>query len=100
MRRAARADGTQREIVEALRAAGCSVQHLHTVGDGCPDLLVGVAGRTLLMEIKDGSRPASERLPSAEQRRWAARWRGGGLWVVCSVDEALSVVNVMRGTAR
>lgn len=39
--RAAKVDKNQPEIVEALRAEGAVVQHLHAVGVGCPDLLVG-----------------------------------------------------------
>ena len=41
MRRAARTDANQAEIVAALRGVGASVQPLHAVGQGCPDLLVG-----------------------------------------------------------
>lgn len=98
MRRAARTDRTQRAIVDALRKAGCSVQHLHAVGGGCPDLLVGVAGRTLLLEVKDGEKPPSERQMTADQKVWASGWRGGALWVVHSPDEALKAVDLVRGT--
>ena len=47
MRRAARIDRNQSEIVEALRKLGASVQPLHGAHDGIPDLLV-VPGRKLL----------------------------------------------------
>lgn len=40
MRRAAKVDTTQREIVETLRAHGCQVRSLASVGQGMPDLLV------------------------------------------------------------
>ena len=53
MRRASRTDRNQNEIIDALRKAGASVQPLHTVHDGVPDLLVGFQGRNFLMEIKD-----------------------------------------------
>lgn len=51
-RRAARVDSNQKEIVKALRQEGATVLHLHTVGGGCPDLLVGYRGANLLMEVK------------------------------------------------
>jgi Holliday junction resolvase len=54
MRRAAKIDANQEQIVSALRAAGATVQSLAAIGNGCPDLLVGFNRKTLLMEIKDG----------------------------------------------
>ena len=42
MRRAARVDRNHSEIVEALRRVGASVQPLHGVHDGVPDLLRGL----------------------------------------------------------
>jgi len=36
----------------ALRAHGYSVLSLSTVGKGCPDLLVGVQGLNILLEVK------------------------------------------------
>ena len=54
--RAAKVDKNQTEIVEAFRKLGFSVQHLHTVGGGVPDLLVGRGGINLLVEVKDGGK--------------------------------------------
>ena len=48
MRRAAKIDENQPEIVDALRAMGCSVTILSAVGNGCPDILVGFRGINLL----------------------------------------------------
>lgn len=45
MRRAAKVDDNQGEIVAALQRAGCSVQSLAGVGRGFPDLAVGFQGR-------------------------------------------------------
>ena len=91
--RAAKVDANQGEIVEALRQAGCTVQLLHMVGKGCPDLLVGTRGINVLIECKDGSKPPSARKLTADQLEWHDAWRGQ-VTVVCSVDEALSVVGV------
>jgi len=95
MRRRARVDRNQAEIVKALRAVGCSVQQLHTIGKGCPDILVGVRGRNLLMEIKDGSLPPSARLLTPFELLWQQTW-GGQVVTVQSVDEALTAVNHTR----
>jgi Holliday junction resolvase len=48
----ARVDTNHKEIVKALRDAGATVVSLAAMKHGCPDLLVGYAGETLLMEIK------------------------------------------------
>ena len=51
-RTAAKVDANQKEIVAALRRIGATVQCLHMVGHGCPDLLVGWHGENILMEVK------------------------------------------------
>lgn len=94
MRRAAKVDANQAEIVAALRKVGCTVQPLHQVGGGCPDLLCARFGRNLLMEVKDGSKPPSERRLTPLQERWLRDWRGPVV-VVTSVSEALQAVAVM-----
>jgi len=85
-----RLDVTQRAIVDALRAAGCSVVSLAGIGAGCPDLLVGVSGRTILLECKSPKkihRRATEM--QATQDRWMERWRGGEVFVVHDVPSAM-----------
>lgn len=89
--RASKTDANQTEIVEALRQIGCSVQLLHMVGKGCPDLLVGQHGLNVLIEVKDGSKPPSARKLTPDQVRWHDAWRGQ-VTVVCSVDEAIQAV--------
>ena len=42
----------QPALVALLRDAGCSVQCLHSVGQGCPDLVVGVRGVNYMLEVK------------------------------------------------
>lgn len=89
--RAARIDANQPEIVEALREAGCSVQLLHTVGKGCPDLLVGWQGINCLVEVKDGSKPPSARKLTPDQVEWHRDWNGQ-VAVAESVDDAIRIV--------
>jgi Holliday junction resolvase len=94
MRRAAKTDRNQTEIVEALRKVGASVQSLAAVGDGCPDLLCGFMGATYLLEVKDGLKPPSARVLTEDQVRWHAGWRGGPCVVVKSLNEALLAIGV------
>jgi hypothetical protein len=93
VRYAAKVDANQSEIVEALRKVGCTVQPLHTVGRGCPDLLASRDGLNYLLEVKDGSKPPSDRKLTPEQVIWHDAWRGQ-VAVVCNVKEALEAVGI------
>jgi len=95
MKRAARVDDNQPEIVNALRQIGCSVQPLHAVGRGVPDLLVGVAGVNLLLEVKDGNKTPSEQKLTKTQEAWHAEWVGQKA-IVRSVEEAINLVYGMQ----
>jgi hypothetical protein len=89
MRRRGRVDGTQREIVTALRRLGVSVHSLADVGDGCPDLLVGYRGRTHLIEVKDGSKPPSARALTPLEANWHATWDGSPVLIWLGVPAAV-----------
>ena len=89
MRYAARTDLNQAEIVESLRDMGCTVELLHRVGGGCPDILVGFRDRNVLLEIKQ----PKGRLNKL-QRKWHALWKGQ-VAVVRSPEDALRVVGLI-----
>ncbi|MCU1279805.1 MAG: hypothetical protein JWM53_3351 [bacterium] len=95
---AARVDANQPDIVRALRGAGASVQLLHTVGAGCPDLLVGIDGANLLIEVKDGSKPPSKRVLTPDQTEWTEWHRTwcGQVTVANSIAEALIALKGSR----
>ena len=89
--RAAKVDENQSEIVAALRAMGATVQPLHTVGKGCPDLLIGWRGFNYLVEVKDGKKSPSQRKLTDDQVEWHGGWKGQ-VAVAKSVDEAFVAV--------
>ena len=91
MFRAARTDANQTEITKALRKIGCSVQLLHSVGRGCPDMLVGYKGNNYLLEIKDGEKPESQRKLTPEQNIWHFDWRGQ-VAIVTSPSDAIDKI--------
>lgn len=93
MRRAARTDGNQAQIVNALRQIGASVATCHAVGQGFPDIAVGWNGGTYLPEIKDPSKPVSDQKLTPAQERWHASWRGH-VAVVKGVKQALAAIGV------
>ncbi len=81
MRRISRVDNNQREIVEILRKIGASVQMLHYVGFGCPDILVGFRGQNYLFEIKLEGRKRNK-----AQIRWHSNWNGEVHTINCAGD--------------
>ena len=91
MRRANRVDYNQSVIVESLRKAGAYVR-IVTMGDGVPDLLVGYKGFTLLLEVKDGDKPPSQRKLTEAEQKFFDEWTGGLLAVVESVEDALAIL--------
>jgi Holliday junction resolvase len=71
MRRAAKIDANQTDLVEAFRRLGCSVLSLAAVGKGVPDLLVATRGITWLVEVK---MPKGKETP--DQVDFATNWQG------------------------
>lgn len=98
MRRAAKVDRNHSEVVNALRLVGCNVQDLSKVGDGCPDLLIGIptVRKLVFAEIKDGAKPPCERRLTDAQVKWHARWNGYPVHIVESVSDALAIVAAIK----
>lgn len=98
MRRAAKVDGNHAAIVRALRAAGCGVQSIATVGKGVPDLLVChwslPRGLAMLIEVKNGSLPPSAQRLTPDELEWHQRWesRHGRVEIARDVQEALALI--------
>ena len=93
VRRAAKVDDNQEQLVYELRQLGYSVQSIATVGKGCPDLLVGAHGRNFCFEVKDPAKWPSARALTKDEVEWHAFWKGQ-VAVVQTTEEALEV---MRG---
>jgi Holliday junction resolvase len=88
----ARIDTNHKEIVAALRQAGATVVSLAAMKHGCPDLMVGYANETLLMEIKKDSKAKF----TPDQIEFMGKWRGGAISRVDSVDAALRALGIMQ----
>lgn len=93
-------DSNQVEVVAALRAAGATVLHLHEVADGCPDLLIGIAGINALIEIKDGHKPPSAQRLTPDQVSFHRTWRGMPVKVVTSGTQAFEYARSLVGGAK
>lgn len=95
--RAAKVDGTHREVVEALRAEGVFVFSLHTVGRGCPDLLLAhpKTRRWYVAEVKNG-RLMGWKLTD-KQKEFRAMAPAQVLVLTCASDAVTWARNVQRG---
>jgi len=85
-RYAKRRDANHREIIDALRQAGCDVEE----PDVC-DALVGRAGRNYMLEVKVPGYAESALKP--RQKRLRATWRGQYA-IVTTIAEALAAVGL------
>jgi type VI protein secretion system component VasF len=94
VRKYGKKDDNQAEIVKALRMCGCTVFDTSAVGNGFPDLAVGIHDKTILLEIK---RPKAKGQKAGKktkaQEDFFATWRGQ-VHEVQTVDEALQACGV------
>jgi hypothetical protein len=87
MRRAARVDANQEQIVSVLRAAGAVVWII-----GLPvDLLVGYKNHTFLVEIKTDSKKRLTKL----QKDFFENWSGGTLCRIDNPEAALRMIQTL-----
>jgi hypothetical protein len=89
MRRAAKVDRNQAEIVAACRQIGFRVQPMHAVGEGFPDLCAARWGVNYLIEVKDGLAVPSAQKLTPRQVEWHAEWTGQ-VCVLTSVDDVIA----------
>lgn len=89
-----RRDAIHKDIVTALISMGCSVRDLSQIGDGGPDLLLGLLGGDFQIEIKSEEGELSE-----DQMEFEEEWAGGRIHVVRSVLDAIDLVKNLRHCA-
>jgi hypothetical protein len=90
MRRAARRDDNEQDIIKAMRAEGAYVKQIND--EGLFDLLVSYRGETLLIEVKDGAKPPSARRLTEAELKFHEEWPGSDLFIVTSVEEAIALL--------
>lgn len=95
MRRAAKLDANQAQVVSALEAAGATVQSLAAVGKGVPDLLVMFRANLFLLEVKDGAKPKSAQKLTDAQAKWHQTW-GAMVEVVNGPEAALRAIGAIN----
>ena len=91
-RRAARRDANHTAVADTFRALGCSVFETDRVGEGFPDLVVGMQGDNLLVEVKNPATYYGRTGLNGSQTKFNEAWRGSKVMVICSADEAAAFV--------
>ena len=93
MRRAARRDASEDQIVSALEACGAYVTKINDAGRF--DLLCWYRGHTLLLEVKDGRKPPSAQKLTAAEEKFHREWPGDNLHIVNSAESALALLKAL-----
>lgn len=99
MRRAAKVDANQPEIVEFFRKAGAVVDIVSSLPGIGYDLICNYRGVVVLVEVKDGSRPPSERLLTRSELDAQLR-HGTKYAVVSSILDAQGLLESMAEHGR
>lgn len=73
--RNARIDRNQPEIVKAFRDLGWSVLIVSQLKKCC-DIFVSKGGKTIAVEIKDGSKPPSQTKLTEGEMKFRSEWQG------------------------
>jgi len=94
MRVRARKDNNHTDIVGTFRACGCSVLDTSQLGKGAPDLIIGYQGKSVLVEVKDGSKPPSQRKLTVDEYEFQQTWRGR-YEIIASVDDAINLLRTI-----
>lgn len=85
LRRAARIDVNQPEIVKAFRKLGWYVLIISQLKNCC-DIIVSKSGRTIAVEIKDGAKPPSAQKLTSGELKFKEEWQGEYRLINCIED--------------
>lgn len=86
-RYATKRDANEPEIIQTLRAMGCTVQQVSI--KGCPDLLVGFRGLNFLLEVK-----TAKGVLTSDEYAFFETWEGQ-VELVRTPDDALKAIGAI-----
>jgi len=89
---AKRVDLNHQEIVKTLRSLGASVFDASRMGQGFPDLVIGINGKTVLVEIKSGE----EKKFTQAQLKFMENWQGSTVVRINDIENAERLINLLK----
>ncbi len=98
MRRRARIDANQPELVKFIRSMGASYQHTHAI-PGALDGIIGYQGVDIRVEIKDPAKPPSARALTPAEQKTIDEWRGRTPVVIETQSDVLSLLKDLQTRA-
>lgn len=92
MRRKARVDDNQSEIVKALRKIpGVTVAVTSMMGNGFPDIVLSYKDFNYMIELKDGNKPKHQQKLTEDEIKFHKSWTGQ-IAVCSNLDEILELL--------
>ena len=95
MRARPRKDANHTDIVGTFRQYHCNVLDTASLGNGAPDLVVAIPSKNgyinVLVEVKDGSKPPSQRRLTPDEIEFMQTWRGKYV-IIESVDDVIALL--------
>lgn len=89
----AKKDANHKEIVGAFQKMGAAVMDLSTLGRGVPDLVVWCQSSWHLVDVKNPKTGYGRRGLNERQKEWALEWKGGPVYLISTVEQAVDLVN-------
>jgi len=91
-----RVDANQTELIKYFNTWGCSVLNISALKNCC-DIIVSKHGRSIFVEIKDGSKPKSARKLTEGEEKFKAETQGA--WRLCENEkDAQNIINELNST--
>lgn len=89
----AKKDANHVEIVDAFKKLKIHVVDLSTMGQGVPDLIIWCKEKWILVDIKNPKTAYGRRGLNERQKTWANEWKGGGVYLVSSLNDVEAMAN-------
>lgn len=94
MRKAARVDDNQKEIVKQLRQIpNLSIAITSQLGKGFPDFIIGYKSLNYMIELKDGSKVESKRKLTPDEVIFHESWKGQ-INVCNNIEEIFKLIGI------
>ena len=92
---ARRVDGNHASMKGHFERLGCAVHDASRAGGGFPDLVVSLHKQTVLVEIKDPTKPKADQQLTPDQVKFHREWKGV-IYEARTLDDVIAIVGEMK----